>query len=281
MPRPTHKISTGKAENKFGIPIAARARSMRSAAKLPACRSPASTCISAARSPNSQPFDDAFALLADSCAMLRADGHAIEHVDLGGGLGIPYRDDNEPPPMPDAYAAVVKRKHAELGLQGDLRAGPADRRQCRHPGIEVIYVKEGEAKNFVIVDAAMNDLIRPTLYDAYHDIGRCASRPPARRASSPTSSVRSAKPVIPGARPRPAAPQPGDLVAVMTAGAYGAVQAGTYNSPPLVPEVLVDGDRMGDRASARRRPHELFGIILGRERFAKISAVEGIELHPR
>ena len=143
---------------------------MRTRPSCRACASPASTCTSAARSPSCEPFDDAFALLADFVRELRADGHAIEHVDLGGGLGIPYREDNEPPPDPDAYAAVVKRATRDLGCTlifepGRLIVGNAGILVTR-----VLYVKRGEAKTFVIVDAAMNDLIRPTLYEAHHDI---------------------------------------------------------------------------------------------------------------
>ena len=164
----THeKISTGRKENKFGVPFA-RAREVyaqrRDAARASA--SSASTCISAASSPSSQPFDNAFALLSELVVELRADGHAIEHVDLGGGLGIPYRDDEAAPPLPAAYAEIVRKHMNKIGCRvifepGRLIAGNA--------GIlvtEVLYVKEGGDRTFVIVDAAMNDLIRPTLYDA-------------------------------------------------------------------------------------------------------------------
>ena len=172
--------------------------------------------------------------------MLRADGHTISHVDLGGGLGIPYREDNEPPPDPDAYAAIVKRATQSLGCQlifepGRLIVGNAGILVTR-----VLYVKHGEAKTFVIVDAGMNDLIRPTLYEAHHDIR------PVREAAvgAPRIIADVVGPVCESgdflALDRSmVAPQPGDLLAVMTAGAYGAAQSGTYNSRPLVPEVLV------------------------------------------
>ena len=198
-----------------------------------------------------EPFGDAFALLADFVRELRADGHAISHVDLGGGLGIPYREDNEPPPDPDAYAAIVKRATRGLGCKlifepGRLIVGNAGILVTR-----VLYVKQGEAKTFVIVDAGMNDLIRPTLYDAHHDIRPVREPRPARRESSPTSSARSANPAISSRSTAPCVePQPGDLLAVMSAGAYGAVQAGTYNTRPLVPEVLV---RAGEWALVRPR----------------------------
>jgi diaminopimelate decarboxylase len=191
-----------------------------------------------------QPFDDAFALLVELVGVLRADGHSIEHVDLGGGLGIPYRVDNSPPPLPDAYAEIVRKHVTRLGLKVMFEPG---RLIVGNAGIlvsEVIYVKEGDAKNFLVVDAAMNDLIRPTLYDAFHDI-RPVVQPPA---STPRIKVDVVGPVcetgdfigLDRDLPRLKA---GDLIAVSTAGAYGAVQAGTYNTRLLVPEVLVDGDR--------------------------------------
>jgi diaminopimelate decarboxylase len=173
---------------------------------------------------------------------LRADGHRIEHVDLGGGLGIPYRDDNEPPPDPDAYAAVVKRATRDLDCMlifepGRLIVGNAGVLVTR-----VLYLKRGETKGFVIVDAAMNDLVRPTLYEAHHEIW------PVRRAAPGAPHIRAdvVGPVCESgdflALDRELVePAPGDLVAVMSAGAYGAVQAGTYNTRALVPEVLVKG----------------------------------------
>ena len=182
---------------------------------------------------------------------LRSDGHAIAHVDLGGGLGIPYRDDNEPPPDPAAYAAVVKR--ATRGLDCKLIFEPG-RLIVGNAGIlvtRVLYIKRGEAKTFVIVDAAMNDLIRPTLYEAFHEIQPVAE--PAADARRTVADV--VGPVCESgdflALDRDVVePQPGDLLAVMTAGAYGAVQAGTYNTRPLIPEVLV---RDGEWALVRPR----------------------------
>jgi diaminopimelate decarboxylase len=188
------------------------------------------------------PFDNAFALLAEFVRELRSDGHTISHVDLGGGLGIPYRDDNEPPPRPDAYADVVKRATRDLGCRlifepGRLLVGNAGILVTR-----VLFMKHGEAKNFVIVDAGMNDLIRPTLYDAYHEIWPVKEM----AAASPRIRADVVGPVCESgdflARERDLAePVAGDLLAVMSAGAYGAVQAGTYNSRPLVPEILVNG----------------------------------------
>ena len=190
------KISTGKAENKFGIAWQ-RARAVYArAANLPGIEVTGIDMHIGSQITDLQPFDDAFALLAELVGTLRADGHAIEHVDLGGGLGIPYRDDNDPPPLPDAYAEIVRKQHRAARLQG--RSFEPGRLIVGNAGIlvtEVIYVKEGDAKTFVIVDAAMNDLIRPTLYDAFHDI-RPVVEAGRRRAAHrrPTSSARSARP---------------------------------------------------------------------------------------
>ena len=240
----THaKIATGKAENKFGIPISRAREAYARAAKLPGLRVTGVDMHIGSQITALQPFDDAFALLSDFVRMLRADGHAIEHIDLGGGLGIPYRDDDEQPPHPDDYAAVVKRATRELGCMlifepGRLLVGNAGILVTR-----VIYVKRGEAKAFVIVDAAMNDLVRPTLYEAHHAI-RPVREPPT---AAPRLLADIVGPVCESgdflALDREIVePAPGDLLAIMSAGAYGAVQAGTYNTRPLVPEVMVNGD---------------------------------------
>jgi diaminopimelate decarboxylase len=248
----THaKIATGKAENKFGVPIS-RARDVYArAAKLKGVRVAGVDMHIGSQIVELDPFADAFALLADFVGALRADGHTIEHLDLGGGLGIPYREDNEPPPDPDAYAAIVKRATAGLGCKlifepGRLIVGNAGILLTR-----VLYVKRGEAKTFVIVDAGMNDLVRPTLYDAYHEI-RAVRETPAgasRIVADVVGPVCESGDFLALARSLPE-PRPGDLLAIMTAGAYGAVQAGTYNSRPLVPEVLV---RAGEWAVVRPR----------------------------
>ena len=192
-----HKIATGKAENKFGIPIS-RARDVYArAAKLPGIKVAGVDMHIGSQITNLDPFDNAFALLAEFVRTLRGDGHTISHVDLGGGLGIPYLDDNEPPPHPEAYAKIVKRVTRDLDCRlifepGRLIVGNAGILVTR-----VLFVKHGEAKNFVVVDAAMNDLIRPTLYDALSrdPAGRRAERI-AAAASAPTSSGRSARAAI-------------------------------------------------------------------------------------
>jgi len=174
--------------------------------------------------------------------VLRADGHTVSHVDLGGGLGIPYRDNDEPPPHPEAYAEVVMRATRDLDCRlifepGRLLVGNAGILVTR-----VLFVKHGDAKIFVVVDAAMNDLIRPTLYEAHHEIWPVA-QPPARARRIRADVV---GPVCESGdflavNRELVEPAAGALVAVMSAGAYGAVQAGTYNTRPLVPEVLVNG----------------------------------------
>jgi diaminopimelate decarboxylase len=243
-PRTHAKIATGKAENKFGIPIS-RARDVYArAAKLKGVRIAGVDMHIGSQIVELDPFGDAFALLADFVRTLRADGHTISHIDLGGGLGIPYRDDNEPPPDPDAYAAIVKRATSGLGCKlifepGRLIVGNAGILVTR-----VLYVKRGEAKTFVIVDAGMNDLIRPTLYEAHHEIWPV--RQPAVGAERIIADV--VGPVCESgdflALDRSlAVPRSGDLIAVMSAGAYGATQSGTYNTRALVPEVLVRADK--------------------------------------
>jgi diaminopimelate decarboxylase len=247
----THiKIATGKAENKFGIPIS-RAREVYAlAAKLPGIEVTGVDMHIGSQITELAPFDDAFALLADFVRTLRADGHIISHIDLGGGLGIAYGDECDPPPDPLAYAGMVKRATRDLDCTLVFEPG---RLIVGNAGIlltQVLYLKRGEGKTFVIVDAGMNDLIRPTLYEAHHDI-----RPVREQRGAPRVRLDVVGPVCESgdflALDREMAqPQAGDLLAVMTAGAYGAVQAGTYNTRPLVPEVLV---REGEWALVRPR----------------------------
>ena len=238
----THaKIATGRSENKFGIPISRAREVYARAAKLPGVTVAGVDMHIGSQITELQPFEDAFALLSDFVRILRADGHRIEHVDLGGGLGIPYRGSNELPPSPDAYAAVVKR--ATRGLDCTLIFEPG-RLIVGNAGIlltRVIYVKRGEDKNFLIVDAAMNDLIRPTLYDAEHEIWPVREPPfdAKRMVADVVGPVCESGDFLARGRDLPQL-KAGDLLAVMSAGAYGAVQAGTYNTRALVPEVLVN-----------------------------------------
>ncbi len=248
----THaKIATGKSENKFGIPISRAREVYARVAKLKGLRVAGVDMHIGSQIVEMKPFDDAFALLSDFVRTLRGDGHTISHVDLGGGLGIPYREDNDPPPDPAAYAAVVKR--ATRGLDCKLIFEPG-RMIVGNAGIlvtRVIYLKRGEAKTFVIVDAGMNDLIRPTLYEAHHEIRPVAApQPNAKRVTADVvGPVCESGDFLALERNMPE-PKPGDLIAVMTAGAYGAVQAGTYNTRALVPEILVRG---GEWALVRPR----------------------------
>lgn len=245
------KTSTGKSENKFGIPWIHALEVYDLAAKLPGLKVVGIDAHIGSQITELEPFDSAFSKLGEMIAQLRARGHEIEHIDLGGGLGIPYGLDSAIPPDPGAYAEIVHKHVRDLGCKvvfepGRLIAGNA--------GIlvtEVIYVKHGDGKVFVIVDAAMNDLIRPTLYDATHDV--ISVNQPTDGAE--TTLVDIVGPVcetgdylaLDHQLPLPKA---GDRLAVMTAGAYGAVQASTYNSRLLVPEVLVKG---GDHHVIRPR----------------------------
>src|ERR1700678_3779161 len=238
------KISTGKSENKFGIPLA-RARAVYArAAKLPGLRVTGVDVHIGSQITDLVPLEAAFRILTDFVQTLRADGHTISHVDFGGGLGIPYYRDRQAPPEPAAYAAMVKRVTHNLGCTlmfepGRLIVGNAGILVAR-----VIYMKHGEAKNFVIIDAAMNDLIRPTLYEAHHDIlPVVAAAAGARKiVADVVGPVCESGDYLALGRSMPE-PKSGDLVAIMTAGAYGAVQSGSYNTRALIPEVLVKDDQ--------------------------------------
>ncbi|MBP2149690.1 diaminopimelate decarboxylase [Xanthobacter flavus] len=240
----THKkISTGKSATKFGIPIS-RAREVYDyAARLPGLAITGVDMHIGSQITDMAPFENAVTLLAELARDLMAAGHRLHHMDLGGGLGVPYAASDPIPPSPAAYAEVVGRALGDIKLPLVFEMG---RMLVANAGIlvtRVIYVKKGEGKTFVVVDAAMNDLIRPTLYEAHHDILPVAE--PAADAAMVVADV--VGPVCETGdflaldRPLPEV-QPGDLLAVMTAGAYGAVQSGTYNTRALVPEVLVRGD---------------------------------------
>jgi diaminopimelate decarboxylase len=249
----THaKISTGKSENKFGIPYADAPELYAHARTLPGIDVAGIHMHIGSQITDLAPFRDAFALMRSLVLGLRADGHDIRHLDIGGGLGVPYRGVHDIPPTPADYAAVVTEQLGDLGLRFILEPG---RMIVGNAGIlvtKVIYAKEGADRTFTIVDAAMNDLIRPTLYEAHHDIWPVEERkseaaPVAQDIVGPVCetgdylALDRALPLL----------SPGDLIAVMTAGAYGAVMASTYNSRLLVPEVLVRG---AEYAVVRPRP---------------------------
>jgi diaminopimelate decarboxylase len=256
----THaKISTGKSENKFGVPFLRAPELYAHAARLPGIKVAGIHMHIGSQITDLAPFRSAFQLMRELAVDLRSQGHALEHLDIGGGLGVPYRGSNDVPPHPDEYAAVVKAELGALGLPyvlepGRMIVGNAGILVCR-----VIYAKAGAERTFTIVDGAMNDLIRPTLYEAHHDVWpvdeRRAGEPPRRQdivgpvceSGDYLAVDRQLPPFVPG-----------DLIAVMTAGAYGAVMSSTYNTRPLVPEVLVRG---GEYAVVRPRPtyEELIG----------------------
>jgi len=256
----THaKISTGKAENKFGVPISRAREIYKHAAALPGVHVSGVDMHIGSQITDLAPFENAFLLLADLVAELRSDGHVIDHVDLGGGLGIPYRPGEDPDSYhPDRYADVVRRTVGHLDCRFIFEPG---RLIVGNAGIlitRVIYVKRGENRTFVIVDAAMNDLIRPTLYEAHHEI-----LPVRRDPSAILERVDVVGPVCETGdylaleRDLPSV-RPGDLLAIMSAGAYGAVQSCTYNSRLLVPEVLVNG---ADAAIVR--PRQSYEDLIG------------------
>ncbi|MCW5696233.1 MAG: diaminopimelate decarboxylase [Bauldia sp.] len=259
----THaKITTGKAENKFGIPFDRARDAYAHARSLPGIDVTGVAMHIGSQITDLAPFDAAYERLAELVGLLRADGHAIRHVDVGGGLGIPYRAGDPPPPDPAAYADVLRRRLGPLGCRIILEPG---RLIAGNAGIlvsRVVYVKTGASKTFVIVDAAMNDLIRPTLYDAWHDIQ------PVREPTGDAPLLMAD--VVGGvcetgdyfAHGRGLPPlAAGDLIALMTAGAYGAVQAGTYNTRPLLPEVLVRGSDW-----AVVRPRQTYDALIGMDR---------------
>lgn len=261
--RTHHKISTGKAEDKFGISYRHAVDVYARAAALPGIDVAGIDMHIGSQITELEPFEKAFTLMADLTADLKGRGHNIRHLDLGGGLGVPYRGTNDVPPHPDEYAAMVKRTLGHLGLRYVLEPG---RMIVGNAGIlvsRVIYVKDGTQKHFVIQDAAMNDLIRPTLYDAYHEI-----IPVAEPSSGDTMVADVVGPVcesgdyLAKSRTLPKLEQ-GDLLATMTAGAYGAVQSGTYNTRPLVPEVLVKGENW-----ALVRPRQSYDELIGLDRLA-------------
>ncbi len=241
----THrKIATGKSENKFGIPIAVARDVYEQAAKLPGLDVHGVDVHIGSQICELQPFEDAFSLVADFVHVLRDEGHDIRHVDVGGGLGIVFRNDNTPPPSPAEYANVVKKHFAPLNVEIIMEPG---RNIIGNAGIlvtSIIYIKHGAGKNFVIVDAGMNDLIRPTLYDAWHDIvpvkePKQSDKPMMADIVGPvceTGDYMGLGRFLPS-------PKAGDLLAVCSAGAYGAVMASTYNTRLLVPEVLVSDSR--------------------------------------
>ena len=249
----THeKIATGKAENKFGIPLAKARAAYALAATLPGLEIVGVDMHIGSQLTDLDPYRQAYGKMADLTRQLRADGHDIRRLDMGGGLGIPYKRDNSVPPLPMEYGEVIRAAVGDLGCEIEIEPG---RNIAGNAGVllsEVIYRKEGEGRDFLILDAAMNDLIRPAMYGAHHDIAPI--REPAPNA--PRSAYDIVGPVCEtGDTFQKGTELPmmdaGDLIAFRSAGAYGAVMASEYNSRPLVPEVLVKDDRF---AIIRPRP---------------------------
>src|SRR6056297_693785 len=249
----THaKIATGKSENKFGIPLA-RARAVYAeAAALPGIQVVGIDVHIGSQLTELEPFRRAYRKVADLTEALRGDGHDIRRLDLGGGLGIPYARSNEAPPVPAEYGAMIREELGHLGCEIEIEPG---RLIVGNAGIlvsRVIYLKQGEGRDFLILDAAMNDLIRPAMYDAHHDIVPVIEPAPGADLASydVVGPVCESGDTFARARVMPAL-APGDLVAFRSAGAYGAVMSSEYNTRPLIPEVLVN-ER--DFAVIRARP---------------------------
>ena len=249
----THaKIATGKSENKFGIPIS-RAREVYAlAASLPGLEVIGIDVHIGSQLTDLAPFEQAYNKVADLTETLRADGHNIRRLDLGGGLGIPYSQNNDRPPLPTDYGALIKKCVGHLGCEVEIEPGRLIAGNAGLMVSKVIYVKSGEDRDFLILDGAMNDLIRPAMYEAHHDIVPVIE-PPVGVEQQPYDIV---GPVCESgdtfAKERMMPPlNADDLVAFRSAGAYGAVMSSEYNTRPLIPEVLVKGDQY---AVIRARP---------------------------
>ena len=241
----THaKITTGTSETKFGIPFVRAREAYKKAAAMKGIAIVGVDVHIGSQITELDPFEAAFTKVAGLVRELRADGHAISRLDLGGGLGVPYAHDNQPPPDPVAYGAMVAKITGGMDLSLIFEPG---RLIAANAGVlvsRVIYVKHGDAKDFVILDAGMNDLIRPALYDSHHEIvpiREAAPGIPRPRydvvgPGCETSDLFAAGRALPELKS-------GDLVAILSVGAYGAVMASAYNARPPAPEVLVHGAR--------------------------------------
>lgn len=247
-----HKIATGRKDNKFGIPIE-RARPLYAKiATLPGLNAIGIDVHIGSQLTALEPFETAFSMVAALALSLRSDGHAIERLDLGGGLGIAYDDLAPAPPQIEDYGALIKRTVGHLDLEIDIEPG---RLIAGNAGLllaSVLFSKTGADRDFLVLDAAMNDLLRPALYDAHHDLLLVDLSGQSRKQKvydvvgpvCETGDTFARSRILPEARE-------GDLVAFRSAGAYGAVMASQYNSRPLVPEVLVESGRF---RIIRKRP---------------------------
>ncbi|MFN3209198.1 MAG: diaminopimelate decarboxylase [Roseovarius sp.] len=258
----THaKIATGKSENKFGIPIARAREVYAQAAALPGLKVIGIDVHIGSQLTDLEPFRLAYEKVAELTGVLRADGHEISRLDLGGGLGIPYERSNAAPPLPTDYGALIRETVGHLGCEIEIEPG---RLVAGNAGIlvsRVVYVKSGEGRDFLILDGAMNDLIRPAMYDAYHDIVPVKEPVPGTEPAKYdiVGPVCESGDTFAKERVMPAVGE-GDLVAFRSAGAYGAVMSSEYNTRPLVPEVLVHGHQF-----AVIRPRPTFDEMINRD----------------
>jgi diaminopimelate decarboxylase len=259
----THeKIATGRKEDKFGVPITHAREIYAEAARLSGIEVVGVDVHIGSQLTDLAPFEAAFTKIADLTRALRADGHTIRRLDLGGGLGIPYTRSNETPPLPTDYGAMIKRVLGDLDVEIEIEPGRLISGNAGVLVASVLYLKQGEGRDFLILDAAMNDLIRPAMYGAHHDIIPLQE---AQAAATPqpvdiVGPVCESGDTFAKARPMPAL-APGDLVAFRSAGAYGAVMSSEYNTRPLIPEVLVKDDQY-----AVIRPRPSFDEIINRDK---------------
>ncbi|MEL6840800.1 MAG: diaminopimelate decarboxylase [Pseudomonadota bacterium] len=262
----THaKIATGKSENKFGIPIS-RARDVYAmAGKMPGLKVIGIDVHIGSQLTELAPFEAAYQKVAELTEQLRADGHEIKRLDLGGGLGIPYARSNEAPPLPTDYGALIERTVGHLGCEIEIEPGRLISGNAGLMVSKVIYVKSGEDRDFLILDGAMNDLIRPAMYEAWHDIVPVIEPAPGAEPAKydVVGPVCESGDTFAKGRVMPAV-GPDDLVAFRSAGAYGAVMSSEYNSRPLIPEVLVDKDQF-----AVIRPRPTYEEMIARDTLPK------------
>ncbi len=258
----THeKIATGKSENKFGIPIAKAPAVYAMAASLPGIEVVGIDVHIGSQLTDLEPFRLAYEKVRDLTLHLRAEGHDIRRLDLGGGLGIPYERSNSAPPLPTDYGALIRDVVGDLGVEVEIEPGRLIAGNAGLLVASVLYLKEGEGRDFLILDAAMNDLVRPAMYGAWHDIVPVMEPAPGldQRPYDIVGPVCESGDTFAKQRQMPAT-APGDLVAFRSAGAYGAVMSSEYNTRPLIPEVLVKDDQM---AVIRARP--TFDEIINRD----------------
>ncbi len=258
----THeKIATGKSENKFGIPIAKAREVYAEAASMKGLKVIGIDVHIGSQLTDLEPFRLAYRKVAELTETLRADGHEISRLDLGGGLGIPYERGNSAPPLPVEYGAMIKEELGHLGCEIEIEPGRLIAGNAGILASKIIYLKEGEGREFMIIDAAMNDLIRPAMYSAHHDIVPVKEAEPGaeQQPYDIVGPVCESGDTFAKGRMMPKLAE-GDLVAFRSAGAYGAVMSSEYNTRPLIPEVLVKDDQF-----AVIRPRPSFDEIINRD----------------